>query len=45
MSQIFDHTPNTEKLSYKLGRGIINVIFALPSDLKVLFLPCFMSTV
>lgn len=45
MSQIFDHTPNTEKLSRKLGKSTINVIFALPSDLKVLFSPCFMPAV
>lgn len=45
MSQIFGHTPNTEKLSHKSGKSIINVIFALPSDLKVLFSPSFISTV
>lgn len=45
ISQIIGHTSNTNKLSQKLDKSIINVIFALPSDSIVLFSPCFVSTV
>lgn len=45
MSQIFGLIPDTDELSHKLDKSIINVIFAFPSDLKVLFSPSFMLTV